>query len=242
MPDPPAVQETASKPAAPPRSYKRLIQISANMLFWTAAVFVSAGRINWLRGWVCVATNVICMTAAGFVVRRRNPGLIETRSKWRHKGTKSFDKVMLAIYLPLTFFQPIVAGLDVVRFRWSAMPFWTLYLGILLYAVAIIPITWVMIVNPFAEPSVRIQTDRGHIVVSSGPYRFVRHPLYLGAIVMYPSTALVLGSMWALAVAALLGVLMVVRTALEDRTLRRELPGYEAFTAVTRYRLVPGLW
>jgi protein-S-isoprenylcysteine O-methyltransferase Ste14 len=99
-----------------------------------------------------------------------------------------------------------------------------------------------MMVNPYAETTVRIQIDRDQKVVTSGPYRIVRHPMYVGGILMYPGIAFILGSMWALALSASIAILMVWRTALEDRTLRGELPGYEEFAAVTRYRLIPWLW
>ena len=212
------------------------------MALWIAAIFVSAGRLNWTRGWICMTAWVISMTVAGVLVRRRNPELLEARSKWRRKDTKLFDKYFLGIFVPLSFLQPAVAGLDAVRFGWSHIPFAAVYPGIALFTFAMALITWVMMVNPHAETTVRIQTDRGHTVVSSGPYRIVRHPMYVGVILMYPATALILGSLWALAIAALIAVLFIARTALEDRTLRRELPGYEEYAAVTRCRLVPGIW
>jgi len=108
--------------------------------------------------------------------------------------------------------------------------------------VALALITWVMLVNPFAEKTVRIQTDRGHTVVTSGPYRFVRHPMYVGLILLFVSTTFVWGSVWALRLTAIMAVLIIWRTACEDRTLRQDLPGYEQYAGVTRYRLLPGLW
>ena len=103
-------------------------------------------------------------------------------------------------------------------------------------------VTWSLAANRHAESTVRIQTDRGHQVVTGGPYRYVRHPMYVGAIPMYFAVALILGSIWAMAVAVVIAIFFVIRTALEDRTLRHELAGYEEFTARTRYRLVPGIW
>jgi protein-S-isoprenylcysteine O-methyltransferase Ste14 len=103
-------------------------------------------------------------------------------------------------------------------------------------------LAWAMAVNPFAETTVRIQTERGHTVVRSGPYRLVRHPMYAGAILMFLGTPLILGSMLALLLAIGVVLLFVGRTALEDRTLRRELQGYEAYATCTRYRLLPGVW
>jgi protein-S-isoprenylcysteine O-methyltransferase Ste14 len=209
---------------------------------WWSAVFASAGRIDWDRGWIWATVFAVGMVAASLLVRRKNPALMEAWSHLRRKDTKPFDKVFLSVYIPLVFLQPILAGLDAVRFGWSSLPFATVYVGLVVLAIAITPITWALMVNPYAESSVRIQTDRDHKVVTSGPYRIVRHPMYIGAILMYPAIALMLGSMWALALSGLIAILIVWRTALEDRTLRRELPGYEEFATLTRYRLIPGLW
>ncbi len=221
---------------------KRVVQVAASMLLWIGATFACAGTLRWTRGWICTAVYLGVMTAVGVAVRIRNPVIYEARSKWRHSDTKRFDKVVLAIYMPFTYIQPAVAGLDAVRFRWTSMPFWTVWPGIALFVAAMGLVSWVMMVNRFAETTVRIQTDRAHTVVSAGPYRWVRHPMYVGAILMYPATALMLGSMWAMAVAGLIAALMVVRTALEDWTLRRELEGYEEFTTRTKWRLAPGIW
>lgn len=216
--------------------------MAAAPVLWIVMLFGAAGRWDWARGWIAVALYVGTMTALAVIVRRRNPTLMEARAKWRRADTKPFDKIILRILLPLGALQPAVAGLDAVRFRWSSMPVWTAYAGAFLFLLGMALITWTMSVNRFAEPTVRIQTDRGHTVVTSGPYRYIRHPMYAGTIPMYVATALVLGSLWALALAGVLAVLLVWRTALEDRTLRRELPGYAEYAARTRYRLLPGLW
>jgi protein-S-isoprenylcysteine O-methyltransferase Ste14 len=135
-----------------------------------------------------------------------------------------------------------VAGLDAERFRWSSMPFAYVYLGTVLYAVSLIPPVWAMAVNPYLETGLRLQQDRGQFAITSGPYRFVRHPMYVGVILNQFATPLVLGSMWAYAPSLAIAVLFIVRTALEDRTLRNELPGYKEFAEHTRYRLLPGAW
>ena len=239
---PSAIESEMKTPKPKGRGVRRIIQSIATMALWMAAVFASAGRIDWIRGWICATAYIISMTIAGLLVHRRNPALLEARANWRRKDTKPFDKVFLTILLPLGLIQPTVAGLDVVRFGWSSMPFATVYAGLALFAMAMTLITWAMMVNPHAESTVRIQTDRDHKAVTCGPYRFVRHPMYVGAILMYPAAALMFGSMWALAISGMLALLFVWRTTLEDRTLRRELPGYEEFAAHTRYRLIPGVW
>jgi protein-S-isoprenylcysteine O-methyltransferase Ste14 len=148
--------------------------------------------------------------------------------------------VFLAVWMALLL--AVVAGLDAVRFRWSAMPPAMLWPGLALYAAGAVPVVWAMAANPFLERMVRIQQDRDHRVVSSGPYRFVRHPMYVGILLQAAALPLMLGSWWTFAPAAATWVLFAVRTALEDRTLRNELDGYEDYTRQTRYRLVPGVW
>jgi protein-S-isoprenylcysteine O-methyltransferase Ste14 len=240
MPGPSKSDATTPMPAG--GRLKALFKLLVTALFWWAAAFVAAGRFGWVRGWIWVATAAAGMVAGGLLVHRENPGLMAARARIRRADTKRFGKVFLALYFPLLLLQPVVAGLDAVRFGWSSMPPATVYAGLVLVVLGATPVTWALMENPYAETSVRIQSDRGQKVVTSGPYRLVRHPMYLGALLMYPGVALILGSVWALAIAGLIAILMVGRTALEDRTLRRELPGYEGFVSVTRYRLIPGVW
>jgi protein-S-isoprenylcysteine O-methyltransferase Ste14 len=164
------------------------------------------------------------------------------RAKWRRKDTKGFDKFFLAAMLPLATVHPFISGMDVVRFRWSSLGFAWVYPGVIVFALAIFLMGWAVAVNRHAETTVRIQTDRAHTVVTWGPYRFVRHPMYVGAILMHVGTPLVWGSLAASWISGAIILLFVWRTALEDRTLQRELPGYGEYAARTRFRLVPGLW
>ncbi len=210
--------------------------------WWFLSLFGSAGQLTWTRGWICTFLYLGGLFGCRAFVARLNPGLLNERQTAIRKDTKPFDKVFLRFLLTFTVTQPILAGLDAVRFHWAPMPFWTLYPGVVFLLVSAIWITWVLVRNPHAESSVRIQKERDHTVVSSGPYRFVRHPMYVGLTLLHVSIALVLGSMWTLALAALITILFLWRTALEDRTLRRELSGYEEYTRVTRYRLMPGIW
>jgi len=238
-----AIVEThAPAPNKESSSVKRIIPAAVFFLWWSGSLFVAAGRLDWIRGWISVALSVVGMTAVRVIVQHYNAPLLEARAKWHHKDAKFFDKVFLAVCLLLISIQPAIGGLDAVRYEWTSMPFALVYVGTVLFALALFVITWAAVVNPFAETSVRIQTDRGHTVVTSGPYRFVRHPMYVGAILMYLSTPLILGSGWALGLGALIMTLFIWRTGLEDRTLRQELAGYEQYAATTRYRLVPGLW
>jgi protein-S-isoprenylcysteine O-methyltransferase Ste14 len=242
MADSPAVHTEATAPETESRFAKKLLPVLATFAWWIGSLFLAAGRLNWIRGWISVALFVGGMAAVAPIVQHYNPSVLKARAKWHRKDTKTFDKMFLAIYVPLISIQPIIGGLDAGRYRWTSMPFGFVYVGTILFAVAMVLITWVMVVNPFAESSVRIQTDRGQTVVTCGPYRFVRHPMYVGAILMYLSTAFIWGSVWALGLGAFIMVLLIWRTAREDRTLRQELSGYEQYAAITRYRLLPGLW
>ena len=221
---------------------RKVIRVAASPLFWIVALFGGAGRLDWARGWISVALWVGGVSAIGLVVRRYNAPVMEAREKWRRKDTKPFDKVFLAALLPLVFLQPAVAGLDVVRLRWSSMPGALAYPGAVLLMLAMALIAWAMAVNRHAEATVRIQTDRAHTVVDSGPYRVVRHPMYVGAILMYVATPLVWGSVAALGITGVIIVLFILRTAMEDMTLRLELPGYKEYATRTPYRLLPRVW
>lgn len=209
--------------------------------WWLISLFGGSGDLTWRRGWLCSFLYLGALITCRTIVNRRNPGLLEQRETAIRPDTKPFDKIFLRAFLSLTILQPLIAGLD-RRFNGALMPLRTVYPGISLFTIAAVLITWVLITNPHAESSVRIQNDRGHNVIASGPYRFVRHPMYVGLILLHASIALILGSMWNLGLAALITTLFLWRTAMEDQTLRRELPGYEQYTATTRYRIVPGIW
>lgn len=223
-------------------SSSRVTQMLMTLVWVVGAQFVAAGRWDWTRGWICVVVWIVPMTILGLIAQRYNPQLMKERAKWRRKDTKPFDKVFMSLYLPCIILQPVVAGFDAVRYHWSSIPFGFVYPGILLFLLATGLVGWVLCINPFAETTVRIQSDRGHTVIATGPYHFVRHPMYIGTILMNVATPLIWGSVWALVVAGVTAVLFVARTAFEDRTLRRELTGYEDYADRTRYRLLPGIW
>ncbi len=211
-------------------------------VLWLAGIFGAAGTLDWGRGWVYVALNGAGMAAVGIILRRFNPELLEARMQWRRKDTKPFDRIFMAVYAPLAYLQNVVAGVDAVRYGWSSVPVGWAYAGVALLFLGYFLVARVMAVNQHAETTVRIQKDRGHTVVSTGPYRWVRHPMYVGMMLMHLGAPLILGSLWALALTGLIIPLVIWRTALEDRTLQRELEGYREYASKTPYRLVPNLW
>ena len=158
------------------------------------------------------------------------------------KGTKGWDIVWSVFVGPILISIYVVAGFDAVRFEWSTMSPLLWPIGLMLFALGMLLFSWSMGVNPFFEKTVRIQKERGHRVIDTGPYAFIRHPGYVGFFGWCVSVPFLLGSWWAFVPAALSVVGIVIRTALEDRTLREELEGYEAYSRRVRYRLLPGVW
>jgi protein-S-isoprenylcysteine O-methyltransferase Ste14 len=224
------------------RSARTFLQALTIPAWWIIALFGSAGHLTWKRGWICTVLYLGAMHISRAVLKKVSPSLLQNREKTIREDTKPFDKIFLRSFLILIIVLPVIAGFDVVRFRWSALPFWTTYPGIALFAASAVLIACTLAMNPHAESSVRIQNDRSHSVISSGPYRFVRHPMYVGLILLHVAMSLILGSAGTLGVSAVIALLLFWRTAFEDRTLRRELPGYEDYTSITRYRLMPGIW
>jgi protein-S-isoprenylcysteine O-methyltransferase Ste14 len=206
-----------------------------------ALVFLPAGRIDWIPGWIFVAVLVVAFGLSALLLARVNPMIYRARSRFQ-PGTKKWDLILLSVMLPVMVVEIPIATLDAGRMRWSAVPLTVVLVGYLLLIGGIAVATWAQAVNPFFEPGVRIQKERAQRVIRSGPYRFVRHPGYTAAIAMFIAIPLALASWWALLPAALAIALLAVRTGLEDSLLRAELSGYADYARRTRYRLVPGVW
>jgi protein-S-isoprenylcysteine O-methyltransferase Ste14 len=210
-------------------------------LVMAVLVFWPAGTLDWRLGWLFLAVFIAASVIAGLVLWRVNPVIFAARSRIQ-EGTKGWDRILLALFMPLFMAILAVAGFDAGRFHWLPAPGWAVILGYVLLIAGIALFSWAQAVNRFFEPGVRIQSERGHRVIDTGPYVYVRHPGYVGAIAMFFGMALSLGSLIALIPAAATTALLVLRTAWEDETLRRELPSYSGFAAKTRYRLLPGVW
>lgn len=202
------------------------------------------GDIRWWQAWL-YAPLIFAAGLGGRVwAERRHPGLMaeRTRSLWA-ADVKAWDKV-LAPLMAISFSFPlvIVAGLD-HRFGWSpAFPVWLKFIGICLVALGYAFATWALAENRFFSSMMRIQTDRGHEVCDSGPYRLVRHPGYAGNLLAAAGIVLALSSVWTLIPVGVALVIAVIRTALEDRALQEELPGYREYAGRVRYRLFPGAY
>ena len=234
----PTAKQPNAKPATTKAVTKRAIQLGIVLLIFMLSLFLSAGRLDWVWAWVYIGLYVGMIAINALLIDRE---LIAERSEIG-EGTKSWDRVLGG--LAMLFVTPgalIVAGLD-QRFRWSEMVPAVQFVALACVVLGNGLTSWAMVSNKFFSTTVRIQKDREHTVVSKGPYQFVRHPGYLAFGISGLATPLMLGSWWAL-IASLLGVCaLAARTALEDRTLREELIGYQEYAQKVRYRLLPGIW
>ena len=204
---------------------------------------IISGEWNWWEAWAYAIIGVLGFILSRALAARRHPDILAERSRSIElQNAKSWDKILAPILAFGSVAILIVAGFDKL-FGWTS----TFSLSVKIAALILILLgfifgSWALIENRFFSGVVRIQTDRGHHVVTTGPYRFVRHPGYSGALWTYLAMPFLLDSLWALLPTVLLVAVLVVRTSLEDRTLQAELPGYKEFTQKTRYRLFPGIW
>jgi protein-S-isoprenylcysteine O-methyltransferase Ste14 len=160
----------------------------------------------------------------------------------KRKDAKTWDKIILVTYSVLVMIMFVVTGLDSIRFQWTRVPLEVKILGFLGFIPAFLLVFWTMRENRYLSEVVRIQEERGHEVCTTGPYRYVRHPMYAGVIIFIICLPLALGSFIALFLSALNVLVFLIRTSLEDKTLQNELPGYKEYAERVRYRLIPGLW
>lgn len=219
----------------------RAIQLLLQNVLLCALLLACAGSFDWWNAWAYIGLSLALSAASGVHLLSRNPGVIAGRTR-PHRGTERFDVVLTIIMTAAYLGMLVVAGLDAGRWRWAPLAWPLAVLGAVFLVIGMFPVTAALAVNPHLETTVRIQVERWHRAITEGPYRLVRHPMYVGMLVQTPAAALLLGSGWALVPAVGFMVLLVIRTGLEDRTLRRGLPGYQEYAARTRFRLIPGLW
>lgn len=205
------------------------------------ALFWSAGRVDWWPAWAAIAVWLVFFTVTDILLLRFNPQLIAERLK-PPPGAKTWDKTIMSLFRLLTLARYIIAGLD-QRYGWTlGFPLAAQLAGLLVCFLSYALLAWAMTSNAFFSQFVRIQSERGHAVVTHGPYRYVRHPAYLGMLFFELAMSLLLASWWS-AIPSILGAaLLILRTALEDRTLQAELTGYADYAHQVPYRLFPGLW
>lgn len=219
---------------------RRLLPIFFSLAVTSGCLFGSSGNLQWLNAWVLLGINFAASIVSSNLLWR-DPELLSERSNT--KAGKSWDKPLVCIVVLLGPVATwVTAGLD-FRFHWSyGMGTLAFTTGVILAPLAAALVAWAMRSNRFFSAVVRIQKDRGQVVVKGGPYRFIRHPAYTGMCVFTLVTPLILNSQWAFIPALVTVAVTVLRTALEDRTLQNELDGYSEYARKVKFKLAPGIW
>ena len=236
--------KTVSEEAAQTVSPRQWIRLVVVYLLIPLILFICGGDLGWWQAWIYSMLILASGIGGRMWAEQRHPGLTAERQNIETiQNAKAWDKVLAPLMaVSVVFPMVIVAGLD-HRFNWSPeFPLWLSIVGFIFIAFGYAFAAWALAENRFFSSVVRIQTDRGHLVCDTGPYRFVRHPGYAGSMLPLFGIVLALGSVWTLIPAAVATIIGVIRTALEDQTLQEELLGYRDYAQRVRYRLIPWIY
>jgi protein-S-isoprenylcysteine O-methyltransferase Ste14 len=222
-------------------------RLIAHTLIWcsimAATLFAAAGTLAWSLAWVFLAEMAVLFLICGGWLARRDPALLAERlAPPIQTHQTAADRILLTIFIIAMFGALALMALDAVRFKWSSVPRWVQAIGEIILLLSMWICVRTLSENTFAAPVVKIQEDRGQSVITTGPYRIVRHPLYSGTILFFVGTTLLLGAWWGLAATLVLVVLLGIRIRFEEKALRNGLAGYGAYMARVRYRLIPLVW
>jgi len=234
----------ASKEAAQTVSPRQWIRLVVVYLLIPLLLFICGGNLGWWQAWLYSMLILAAGIGGRIWAEQRHPGITSERQNVENiQNAKAWDKVLAPLMaVSISYPMVTVAGLD-HRYNWSSeLPLWVIPIGFVLISLGYAFAAWALAENRFFSSVVRIQTDRGHVVCDSGPYRFVRHPGYTGNILALFGIVLALGSVWTLIPAVIASIITVIRTVLEDQTLQEELSGYRDYARCVRYRLIPGIY
>lgn len=221
---------------------KTMAGILATWLVIGVLMFIGAGRLDWVLGWLFLFFWGFLKILFILLLYWHDPDLLVERAT-RHQNTQPYERVILPIYFVFSFITILLAAIDGGRFRWSGeVPLAVIVIAYILFLLGNGLASWAVAANPFFSSESRIQRERKQKVTYQGPYQFIRHPGYLAAILMWPVTGLVLASWWASIPGLLAALMMLIRTILEDKMLQVELAGYDEYVQQVRYRLFPGIF
>lgn len=223
---------------------KKIVSLLSILFLPALAAFLISGRWDWWEAWGMLGLSLAATLISRGIVIVKNPDLATERAQYSEKkDVQEWDRKLMpivAIYGPLLTW--IVAGLDKRLGGTAPLPLALELIAMFVVGLGYAFSSWALIANTFFAAVVRIQKERGHTVISNGPYRFVRHPGYSGSIASSLAAPFAFGTIWSLIPAGLTIVVLIIRTRLEDRFLQSELPGYREYSQKTRYRLLPGIW
>ncbi|RZM89676.1 isoprenylcysteine carboxyl methyltransferase [Bradyrhizobium genosp. SA-3] len=219
-----------------------LLQNTIFVVGMGALLFASAGTLHWPSAWVLLATSALLGPLCGWWLYRIDPALLAERLRpVLQRDQPAADKMFMTVFVVAMLAWLVAMGLD-RRIQSSEMPVAFQILGLVLFLASTLFTMWVFRENSFAAPVVKLQAERAQHVISTGPYAYVRHPMYSGLVLFFAGVPLLLGSWWGFVMIPLFTALFAVRIGIEERTLREGLPGYADYAARVRYRLVPGVW
>jgi len=205
-------------------------------------LFLAAGTLAWPAGWIYLILLYGWLFIGILLLLKYNPGLLAERINVSPPNQKAWDKAFVALLDLFLFALLVLMPLDAVRFHWSWMPLWLQVVGAIALVVSFVLMSLVFRENSYLSATVRVQEERGQTVITTGPYHYVRHPMYAGGLFMFLGTPLLLGSWYGMLLTLLFLPALIVRAVLEERTLLRELPGYGAYMTQVKYRLIPYVW
>lgn len=226
-------------------SIKVWVSFVFRMSFFTVAVLWPAGTWYWWEAWVVIGLWTVYGLVMTLFLLRHDPALLAERLKFVpiHEEQKTWDKYIMLVFFVAGIALYIAPGFDVVRYAWSEpLPLWIRIAAMFIHLPCFVLLGWIMRENTYLSQVVKIDEARGHQVITTGPYKLVRHPMYTVVIVLLFAEPMALGSRYALILSLFLTLLLIVRTYFEDRTLHAELEGYPEYARQTQYRLIPGIW
>jgi protein-S-isoprenylcysteine O-methyltransferase Ste14 len=219
-----------------------VVQSLGLFVIFALALFLPAGTLAWLAGWIFLLLFFSFYLGINVWLFRYNPGLLQERMSLSKPDQKGWDKVIFPLFLAFPFAWLIFISFDVVRFHWSPIPVWLQGIGAVILLCSFYLFFLTFRENSYLSTVVRIQKERGHTVVSTGPYHFVRHPMYAAFLPFMIGTPLLLGSWFGVLLGLAFMILLARRAILEESTLQKELSGYADYMAQVKYRLIPYIW
>jgi protein-S-isoprenylcysteine O-methyltransferase Ste14 len=219
-----------------------LVQTIGFFALFALALFLPAGTLTWTAGWVFLALFFGFFIAMNTWLFRHNPGLLEERMKLSRPNQKGWDKLLFPLLLVFSIAWLVFMALDAVRFHWSQVPEWLQGIGVMILLCSFYLLFLTFRENSYLSTVVRIQEERGQKVISTGPYHYVRHPMYAAILLFVVGTSMLLGSLYGVLVGLVFMIVLARRAVLEERTLQQELPGYAAYMGQVKYHLIPFVW
>ena len=221
---------------------QQVLETIGFFVVFALALFLPAGTLAWRAGWIFLLLFFGFYLIVTMWLYTHNPGLMQERTRLVTSDQQGWDKILFPLMEIFFIIWLIFSSLDAARFHWSLVPFWIQAIGALILLCSFYFLFLTFRENSYLSPVVRVQEERGHTVVSTGIYHYVRHPMYMAIFVFIVGTSLLLGSWYGLIFVIICMAILARRAVLEERTLQTELPGYTSYMAQVKYRFIPYIW